>query len=1448
MERCANLMLVWTILTIYATVYHPHNDTEPRYTPKSQRWTMMKYVGWLKSWVKGRTRRLADKTERFIMELHTRKRRRYVQRIVKKHSRKTATWGRLRHSLTILACGTLIAAQASDAMEDIHFSYDTDAGLVGVDNRCSACISHDSDDFIGPLEDSNRVIKGYGGTRTTGVKTGTIKWQWEDDQGQVHSHVIPNSYYVPSGKVRLLSPQHWAKERNKNNKRDKDAGEKTNHKEVQLQWANGQHTKTIPLDPNNNVATFRLAPGFTKFQAFCVEIKNDDKDPITLETIVTDDEGDDIPEREKYTTHDLQGPVKKKDQLPNVVEDEEDVADDEEERQPTHHTAEMLDYHYRFAHISFKRIQDMARWGILPRRLAKCPIPICTACMYGKATKRPWRQKSSRNRDESSKPKQPGECVSVDQMHSPTPGLVAQVSGTLTTKRYKVATIFVDQYSGYSYVHLQESTGAEETVRGKEAFERHMASMGVKVQHYHADNGVFRSRLWEQHCYDKRQGLTFAGVNAHHQNGMAERRIRLLQELTRTSMIQAQRRWPDAITTNLWPYAMKMANEAHNATPNPKSTEGYSPLQMVSKSKVATNPKHWRHFGCPVYVVEADLQGNKGIFHKWRDRATLGVYLGRSPQHSRSVGLVLDLKTGLVSPQFHLKYDRMFQTVRGKTTESEWQTKAGFMALPEKGKQANQGRSKRPGSTREHRRKATPRRNETPRQEQQDQQQPTQSIDNLPSPREEPVQEDATRPSTRIVGEEIGQGSIGPSTDNRQTNGQEGRSTQATETRPVVRYWDSEGGKSPSQRLVEAINSEEAMAEENGEQEVLVMSAITPIIDIMEQEEPLLAFKASSDPDTMYLHEAMRQPDREKFQKAMLKEVTDMYNAGVFQIVDRSTVPEGVTVLPSVWALKRKRHRGTGEIKKYKARLNIDGSRMIQGEHYDLTYAPVATWGSVRLLLTLVLLHGWQTQQIDYIQAYTQAPPERDLYMKIPKGLDVDGDPAQQVFRMDKNVYGNKAAGRIWNKYLVSKLKSIGFEQSKIDECIFYKGRTIYLLYTDDSILAGPDEQEIEDIYKQMQEAGLKVTKEGKLDDFLGVNIERKEDNTIHLTQPTLIKSVLEDLRLLDDKVNPKPIPMKSSTILSRHLDSPKHDDSFHYRSVIGKLGYIEKGSRPDIAYPTHQCARFCSDPRELHARAIRWLGRYLKGTADKGTILKPDKTRGLEVFVDSDFAGNWDKKIAAQDPDTARSRYGYIIMYAGCPIVWKTHLAQEICLSTTEAEYTGLSYALREAIPMIELLKELEQYNIHSTLTMVKEATTEPKELYKKNKNRKSDLDRQWQTASTAIPRSPKYTPTHSDTSTERNIAPTAMDHTKMQRQIKPTVYCKVFEDNSGCVEMARFPKARPRTKHLNVKLHHFRSWVESGAIQIIYIPTEHQPADYLSKPLAFEPLTTHRRAVQGW
>ena len=119
-------------------------------------------------------------------------------------------------------------------------------------------------------------------------------------------------------------------------------------------------------------------------------------------------------------------------------------------------------------------------------------------------------------------------------------------------------------------------------------------------------------------------------------------------------------------------------------------------------------------------------------------------------------------------------------------------------------------------------------------------------------------------------------------------------------------------------------------------------------------------------------------------------------------------------------------------------------------------------WFSVRLFLVLVLTLKWHTRQVDFVLAYPQAPIECDLYMKMPRGIVVPGyNSKKYCLKLVKNIYGQKQAGRVWNNYLCEGLTNLAFEKSAIDECVWYKGTTVFMYFVDDGILCGPDKSEI---------------------------------------------------------------------------------------------------------------------------------------------------------------------------------------------------------------------------------------------------------------------------------------------------------------------------------------------------------------------------------------------------
>ena len=104
-----------------------------------------------------------------------------------------------------------VAMTANGIAASAPLRFDTDTFPIRIDNCVTATISHRIEDFVGPLKPIHRKVKGIGGS-IGNVQCGTIRWRIDDDNGRIHTLLLPNSYYVPESPSRLLSPQHWAQQ------------------------------------------------------------------------------------------------------------------------------------------------------------------------------------------------------------------------------------------------------------------------------------------------------------------------------------------------------------------------------------------------------------------------------------------------------------------------------------------------------------------------------------------------------------------------------------------------------------------------------------------------------------------------------------------------------------------------------------------------------------------------------------------------------------------------------------------------------------------------------------------------------------------------------------------------------------------------------------------------------------------------------------------------------------------------------------------------------------------------------------------------------------------------------------------------------------------------------------------------------------------------------------
>ena len=458
------------------------------------------------------------------------------------------------------------------------------------------------------------------------------------------------------------------------------------------------------------------------------------------------------------------------------------------------------------------------------------------------------------------------------------------------------------------------------------------------------------------------------------------------------------------------------------------------------------------------------------------------------------------------------------------------------------------------------------------------------------------------------------------------------------------------------------------------------------------------------EPDPPNREQAMKHPRFAPFWKGGEKEEWNgLWSRNCFKKWNVKDLKDNDRVFGSRYHYKIKRDTVTGQIKRFKVRLVVQGHLMKDGVDYDEAYAPVPHAVAGRTVMSLAVANSLHLHAVDLTQAFIQADriPEGvngRVFIRPPPGSEED-DPSV-VYEVLRPLYGIPSSARALHLTLDKYLKSQGFEQVGCEQSVWqrpaggiYPAQIILSAHIDDNLIAC-ESLKVLQAFKRDFLSRFDGTDEGEVSQYLGCQLSRDwKARTGFLNQKVYAEKMLQKYDMWN--AHPVKTPMEPGTRLTK-ADCPEVVDpqlQHRYRSVCGELGWLANNTRPDLAFVHNELSKFLHCPGQPHWEcALRALA-YLRGTTDLGITWRDTGATSrnkLGCFVDSDYAAC---------VDTRRSQTGYVITMNGGPVSWKARRQKNVTMSSCEAEFYAASDAGKEIEYVRALLRGLGYPQRHPTV-----------------------------------------------------------------------------------------------------------------------------------------------------
>ena len=433
------------------------------------------------------------------------------------------------------------------------------------------------------------------------------------------------------------------------------------------------------------------------------------------------------------------------------------------------------------------------------------------------------------------------------------------------------------------------------------------------------------------------------------------------------------------------------------------------------------------------------------------------------------------------------------------------------------------------------------------------------------------------------------------------------------------------------------------------------------------------------------IKEALACKDKKFWKKSAIAEINNFLKRKTWRFVRKLWVKSiGRRTIAVKWVFKIK-HEPDFSLR-YKSRVVSKGFMQIPGVDYTEKFSPVAQPTTVRIVLVMVLWYGWGCELVDIEAAFLEGKLTNSTYIDLPPGMIELGFMTEEEYRtscieLNGGMYGNVDSALMYFvrfRDYATKKEGLDLRQSSADPCLFYRvnesNKTIgvIVVYVDDCLIAGEKEFIEEMKMKLKQEFG--VVEDGQLRKLLGVrynwvNLEDKNEAKVILSMDDKAKEIVQAFEKARGHIPKKySTPGKPSEVLKANVgEIVMHKE---YRSILGKVMFYTTKVAPECSFACGQLARQMHRPGKEHWNAMERIVGYINSKERHELVIKRPKEIRVVSFSDSSYG---------DCEDSRRSSTGDIHTIGGSIISWRAQRTKCVCLSSTEAEYVGLTATCKE-------------------------------------------------------------------------------------------------------------------------------------------------------------------------